>query len=399
MMAEPTSNQLFISSGLTTLQFQNAIERHIYASKPDPLLKDQVEKLQVQWEHKQYGGCGGDGQIQHQPPDCEQPHPINDTNLGDHTGRWTVCGTLTLSSEYISVSIHVNCRFNTQNCKTNSQNSTSIQVNRSIETSTDKQEEITPNYNNFDNEFYIQLTVSAKLASTSEHNSSTKMDEKTGDCKDRATKRKLRAGMIKRLKSDHFVKKLLIDDGDCDTSKVAHSEKRGTDTTMNDCNMTKQGLPLCEALIQQNKSSSSAFSSATQGMGTNGGYELEERVNVDENSLEAIRKAILSHAEDNLDVLELLLSMPYLPRSGLAGDGNMDNADQSASTKTLQSMAERAYLRLLEDAMFDACEKEGEDDLLDDLNISDRRCGDGAMEKNSIGKSEQKETQSKKLKQ
>jgi len=35
-------------------------------------------------------------------------------------------------------------------------------------------------------------------------------------------------------------------------------------------------------------------------------------------------------------------------------------------------LGDRAYLRLLEDAMFDACEKEGEDEILDDLNIS---CG------------------------
>ena len=32
--------------------------------------------------------------------------------------------------------------------------------------------------------------------------------------------------------------------------------------------------------------------------------------------------------------------------------------------------AQLPYLRLLEDAMFDACEREGEDELLDELSIS-----------------------------
>ena len=205
--------------------------------------------------------------------------------------------------------------------------------------------------------------------------------------------------MIKRLKSDHFVKKLLIaDDGDGDNSKSASKEKRGAHTNNNsETTQVTRGLPLCEALIQQNKSSSTSGISATQT--TNGGYELEERVNVHEESLEAIRKAILSHAEGNLDVLELLLSMPYLPRPGFAGDGCTDNSDQSTYTKALYSMAERAYLRLLEDAMFDACEKEGEDELLDDLNISDTKNDDSTEEEQANDGKREKKPQPKKTKQ
>ena len=285
------------------------------------------------------------------------------------------------------------------NCKTNSlhSTSTSIQDGKSKEMGTE--EESIPNKKTFDNEFYIQLTVSAKLVSVSEHNSSTKMDENTEDRKDRAMKRKLRAGMIKRLKSDHFVKKLLIAaDGEGDNSQGASKEKRGAHTNNNsERTHVTRGLPLCEALIQQSKSSSRAGISDTQTIGANGGYELEERVNVDEVSLEAIRKAILSHADGNLDVLELLLSMPYLPRPGFAGDGCTDNSDQSTYSKALHSMAERAYLRLLEDAMFDACEKEGEDELLGDLNISDTN-DDSAVEQDNDGKKDREKPQPKKTK-
>ena len=77
-------------------------------------------------------------------------------------------------------------------------------------------------------------------------------------------------------------------------------------------------------------------------------------------------------------MFDLLLSMPYLPRSS-GRDGPLDSAvpntiqgSESGTSKVHDMLGDRTYLRLLEDAMFDACEKEGEDEILDDLNIS---CG------------------------
>uniref|UniRef100_A0A7R9WVX5 Uncharacterized protein n=1 Tax=Craspedostauros australis TaxID=1486917 RepID=A0A7R9WVX5_9STRA len=84
--------------------------------------------------------------------------------------------------------------------------------------------------------------------------------------------------------------------------------------------------------------------------------ELEERVNIDDDVAEACRRSVLSTASSPLDLIELLMALPYLP-------GN--------------SLANRAKLRLLEDAMFDQCEKEGEDELLDGLSICDKTGGDG----------------------
>jgi len=77
------------------------------------------------------------------------------------------------------------------------------------------------------------------------------------------------------------------------------------------------------------------------------------------------------------------LNMPYFPRSPEA----TADSGGTTTTTTISILADRAYLRLLEDAMFDACEKEGEDDLLDDLNISDaRHDSDGvASEDGKIG--------------
>jgi len=188
--------------------------------------------------------------------------------------------------------------------------------------------------------------------------------------------------MIKRLRSDRSISRLLIDEKGISSDEII-------DTTGKEGLHQKGGLPLCEALIQQNQSkprtkNNSKDSDCVVGAVTGNSHThgaLEERVNVDEDSLEGIRNAIFSHCDGNLDVLEILLNLPYFPRSPSESLNNPNTP--------LCTLAERAYLRLLEDAMFDACEKEGEDELLDDLNISgeNNRCdehGSAATEDDDV---------------
>jgi hypothetical protein len=242
----------------------------------------------------------------------------------------------------------------------------------------------------FDDEFYFQLTVYAKLKSKTlettiaddegyddDINLTTK--KKTKEQK-RKMEHKLHAGMTNRLQSDVSIRRLLL------LPDINRNNNSNTVNSNNNSNVD-EGITLCEALIQRNRT--------TQ-------LELEERVNVDEGVLDGIRTAIYSHAEDNLDILDLLLNMPYLPRSSGGGSGalilpqsndakgrggehegeDINDIPPSASSSSTTSdeadtimiiineLAQRAYLRLLEDAMFDACEKEGEDELLDDLTIT-----------------------------
>ena len=85
---------------------------------------------------------------------------------------------------------------------------------------------------------------------------------------------------------------------------------------------------------------------------------LEERVHVSEKLCECIRRSIWSAVDSPLDVIDLILNLPCLP--------------------THQTpLASRAKLRLLEDAMCDACEQEGEDELIEDLSISTKEGGEG----------------------
>lgn len=225
----------------------------------------------------------------------------------------------------------------------------------------------------FDDEFYFQLIVHAKLKSKSlettiaDENDDNLTLKKTREqqCK---MEHKLHLGMTNRLQSDVSVRRLLLLP-DIDLSDI-HTDNNNSINSSN----IDEGITLCEALIQRNR--------ATQSL------ELEERVNVDESILDGVRSAIYSHAEDNLDVLELLLNMPYLPRiaggfifplcnnakgrGGEVGDpvSSSFTPDDATTMTIINELAQRAYLRLLEDAMFDACEKEGEDELLDDLTIT-----------------------------
>lgn len=77
----------------------------------------------------------------------------------------------------------------------------------------------------------------------------------------------------------------------------------------------------------------------------------EERVLCEETTIEGVRRVVLSSSESSsLDVLEAILYLPFLPEN-------------------YTKLASRAKLRLLEEAMCNACEQEGEDELVSDLDI------------------------------
>jgi hypothetical protein len=209
----------------------------------------------------------------------------------------------------------------------------------------------------FDNELHFIMRVNASCIPLNAYNNSVERASAATEAndheensqklnrKERSTSRKLRSGMIKRLRADPFIRSLLLDE---DKSGAAASD----------------GVLLCEALIQQNSKREHDAKSRSM--------KCEERVNVNSECIEGIRNAILSHCEDNLDVLEMLLRMPYLPRSDVILNKNEESSsNEKTYQEILQCLSGRALLRILEDAMFDACEKEGEDEMLDDLNISD----------------------------
>ena len=351
---------------LTTAQFQNAITRYIDSAKPDALARGQIEQLNLCWEQhdNDVGVTSGNGG--------------EDESL---KYTWNLNGTLTVSSEYISITIRAIC-----NCKIRANKKDDEVANASACDNNIPDDDVG---RVFENEFYIRLSVTAKLLPLGGEEVKGEQKEKMKmNRKERATKRKLHVGMQKRLQSDRLIRCLLLDNN--------NDEKH--DTKQNANNSGSDDILLCEALILQNPHNTS--NTHCQRSTSEGGGELEERVNVNDGTLEGIRKAIFSHTEDNLDVLELLLKMPYLPLSCRGGDGDGSSATPStqgteysnSQTKTRDMLGDRVYLRLLEDAMFDSCEREWEGDMLDDLNIS----SDHAANDNNNNEEEEVATDSSK---
>lgn len=139
--------------------------------------------------------------------------------------------------------------------------------------------------------------------------------------KEEKAQRKIRKKMISRMRQDSYIAKLL---------------------GLGEENKLSTKLCLARASIYVN---------ATK-------FELEERVDVSEIAAETLRRALWPSTASSLDVVEVILALPSLP---------CRSTDRVTTTTRL---ANRAKLRLLEDAMLDECEKEGEDQLIEDLNIS-----------------------------
>ena len=312
-------------SHLNTKQFHDALLRYIDESKPDSLLKKQMLNLGLEWRHDEVNTD------QILMVGEEETISTNKDHAGYNPGG--ISGTLTLSSDYISISVHVRCYWRIQDDVNNMDVSSSSDGRSTVDTIRLKRP-LDERSEYFQNEFYFRLGASAKMNKSGTNNADNKKIETT-DGKNHSMDNKLQSGMIKRLSTDPWIRQILVND---------------------DAGKSTDGKLICEAFIQQNETNT-----------TKGHAMCEERVNAQSGSIEGTRHAILSHCEDNLDMLEFLLNMPYLPR-----DGILDMRDFSPKGKDIiKTLARRAYLRILEDAMFDACEKEGEDDMVDDLNLCD----------------------------
>ncbi len=147
---------------LTSSLFRDALARHVDASKPDPLARRQIDSLRLGWEprRRREQGLGRDGSPSRPPPEGAArrrrrttaiPHedaaePDDDDDDDDDDWKWVCGGTLTMSSDYISISIGVDCE-----CRTTS---TMAPAGKSDGKS-------------FGDEFYFRLSVSADFASSS----------------------------------------------------------------------------------------------------------------------------------------------------------------------------------------------------------------------------------------
>jgi hypothetical protein len=154
--------------------------------------------------------------------------------------------------------------------------------------------------------------------------------------------------MLDRLRSDDYISKLLVHNNN-DINKEQQDYDSFPKNSSNE---------LCQASIcvqEQN-------------------HQLEERVHVNEVVAEAIRRAVFSTADAPLDVFDILCRFPLLPCQHQSPDNDRDAGESSQGTTTTTTttlLANRAKLRLLEDAMYDACENEEEEQVIDQLQIQE----------------------------
>ena len=159
----------------------------------------------------------------------------------------------------------------------------------------------------------FNLKASAKFLTKSQLKSQKNAESESKDRKEERASQKILAGMVNRLRKDDYIQKLLVEE--------------------------KEPPSICTATIMIEHNS-----------------ELEERVHIQDDIMEAIRRLIFSQAESPISVVEFLVSLPYL---------------------SMNPLGHRIKLRLLEDAMVDECDREGENELLDELNLNETRGTEG----------------------
>jgi hypothetical protein len=247
---------------LSTAQFNESLARYIEEAKPDPLATLQVEGWMCEWkEYDEAELVGGDHQ------DCRTASASGDAEDSDPTiTPYCIRGTLSLHGDYMKILLRANCQW-------------------TWDTATES------------GVLEFALSVCARVLAMAE------LRARATTSGDAITDKKVRSKVLKRLQSDDYITKVLVDDFQ----------------------------PLCQATV---------LTKAIQ---------LEERVWMDQDLLESIKRSIYSQASSVMDVVELVASFPYLANGCPLGH--------------------RAKLRLLEDAMLDACEREGDDNLIDELSL------------------------------
>jgi hypothetical protein len=150
----------------------------------------------------------------------------------------------------------------------------------------------------------------------------------------------------------NLVRSNLDDDGtQNEKGNRDNSASRMTGDTKNDGK--QQGMVLLEGHVRQYYTRHPTKDSVS--------YQYEERVHTDGTVAEAIRRCVWSTNHEMMDIFDLLLQLPWLPTTTTTTTRNSsthDNTDQAAVTL----LANRLQLRLLEDAMVDACEHDDDED-------------------------------------
>jgi hypothetical protein len=297
---------------LTTEAFQVALERYIDETKPDPLARRQLESWTMKWEN---------GMDNASTPTLEEELIDNRDDgyvSGDSVDVFThrVLGTLIIQGDYVVVKLQFHCAWShagdtttTTTCSSSQKSNDGILV-------------------------YSCRVHSAKFCDKSDN------DDKK--------EQKIRQKTISRLQQDTYLAKLVTMGNTQPSSSTFTTTTTTTTATTTVSSLDPLFLAKAKIHVDQTKNI------------------MEERVDVSDIVAEALRRAVWNSSESSLDLVELILALPSLPGTRHHHHQGSSKENQHFETSPL---ADRAKLRLLEDAMLDECEKEGEGDLIQELSI------------------------------
>eukprot|EP00569_Conticribra_weissflogii_P006593 CAMPEP_0171336532 /NCGR_PEP_ID=MMETSP0878-20121228/6095_1 /TAXON_ID=67004 /ORGANISM="Thalassiosira weissflogii, Strain CCMP1336" /LENGTH=235 /DNA_ID=CAMNT_0011838017 /DNA_START=166 /DNA_END=870 /DNA_ORIENTATION=+ len=229
-MTQPTTTttKTTTTTSLTTPHFQTAIQNFLDETKPDLLTRHQIQQLHVEWEpHAR--AARNNTEDEEQPKECGFHRQEQRQQQQQHVVE--LDGTLRVSSEYIALFVRVSCRFLFDTSTTAIVSTRVTAPDAEVKTHENDQnnDDIDhpskhDNFQTYREELHVQIHAKASFLSLTEFNNldtrrngdngndtEPKARKQNSSRKERATRLKLRIGMMQRLRSDPFVRKLLVD--------------------------------------------------------------------------------------------------------------------------------------------------------------------------------------------
>jgi hypothetical protein len=323
------------------LLVRTAVERYLDENRTstDPLSARQMRAWTLQWVPRDEADSAAKEDVCNDNGDDDPASAASTATAAAAAATIARSGCLLWKGEHLAVSLHVHCRYGKNELHFSVRASASASASPSVPSTTSDE---------IDEGERKKGDIPGPSASSSSKPSNTT----------------IRSKMLQRLSHDDYVAKIWkASDDDDDHDDDARRPI------------------LCEAHIVA-VPEEEEDGAAQAGRHRHASYE--ERYDTDEGTAEAIRRAVWgASSSDAMDVWEFVLQhLPLLP-SGAAAAGAA-SADHTMATtnesgagstdcktpSTLSLLADRARLRLLEDAMCDACERHGDDGMVNELTIA-----------------------------
>jgi hypothetical protein len=358
--------------------FTGALDRYIQQTKPDPLQQRQIKDWALEWvdddsdsDHTNIPGSAAAAAVDDADADADLLLGLP-SFASSFRPTHVLSGRLTIRGKYVAVTLHSLCWWK--------DNTNSVCID-GCDTQNTAQDGMSSS-------LFYQCHATAEIVSM-KHDTS---DDNNTDTTTTDHDKRVHQNMIQRLSADDYIAKLLpvVQAKDRDNSSSCIMAQPTPATAPE--RRRQRFLLLCQAHIAQSRS------------------DLEERVYCNQDVAEGVRRAVFSRADTTLDLLDLLWHFPALPTTTNNNNNNNNNNngttaatmvlpdpcttpttnapptttassmeqdgnhDSFPATTTTTKLANRAKLRLLEEAMCHACEEQGEDDLVHELKV----CDDGS---------------------